>query len=675
MTLTPRGRFAKPSGLHPAIKRIEWAPTGRTPSAPEMRSLSVPTRSEAPIADDLVHAEGRILAAMDEPPAHLRSSLPAHLQQRFTKKVEAFVPSEQQRAFFDEVSNGTGNILLIAAAGCGKTTTLIQALFRMEGNVFFGAYNKSAAADIKAKATKARADRRGIKISTVHGSGYYDFKSAFPRTEVDDNKVRNIIEGIKQLHPRREEIEQSATFIARMVSFGKQFLMGCKDKPDVRHMPAWLGICEHFSADADLVGDVQTPEAMEWVIEVFERSRVQCVKGLIDFDDMIYAPIAYGVRLFPNEWVLVDEAQDINPARRELAKRLIKRGGRAIFVGDPRQSIYGFTGAGGDSIDRIREEFKCKVMPLTVTYRCPKAVVRYAQQWVGADHIQAHETAPEGIVRPVIYAAEIVCPNCGHRDLPVDKELPDKGGSRHLGQLCQSCFGKRSIKPRCVECKGKKVTTFTQANAAGFMTAAPCGKCQGTGDAPIPSWFVQDPPAIDDVILCRYTRPLIQTAYAMIKQGIACRVEGRDIGLGLIALARMWKITTITRLEERLAAYLKRQLEKAAKAQSERQAQEVEDRVGTLRIFIERCRTLGKTLISELVAEITSMFADDVTGVVTLCSGHKSKGREWPRVYWIQTGDRRQSRKEWENEQETNVKYVIATRAMRELILVPETFI
>jgi DNA helicase-2/ATP-dependent DNA helicase PcrA len=70
---------------------------------------------------------------------------------------------------------------------------------------------------------------------------------------------------------------------------------------------------------------------------------------------------------------------------------------RSIFaVGDPAQAIYGFTGADNDALDLVRAEFNTTDLPLTVTFRCPKAVVRHVQQWVS--HIEAHESAPEGEV-------------------------------------------------------------------------------------------------------------------------------------------------------------------------------------------------------------------------------------------------------------------------------------
>ena len=183
-------------------------------------------------------------------------------------------------------------------------------------------------------------------------------------------------------------------------------------------------------------------------------------------------------------------------------------------------------------------------------------------------------------------------------------------------------------------------------------------------------WFLQDVPTIDDAILCRYTKPLIATAYAMIKNGIACKVEGRDLGKNLIALARMWRITNIRTLKERLVTYLDREVQKAREKNSEKREQEVTDRVETLGIFIARCETLGKTLINDVVDEIEALFADNITDMVRLSTGHKAKGREFDRIFWLESAIRQQ-RKEWEMISERNIRLVIATRAKCELIRIP----
>ena len=69
--------------------------------------------------------------------------------------------------------------------------------------------------------------------------------------------------------------------------------------------------------------------------------------------------------------------------------------------------------------------------------------------------------------------------------------------------------------------------------------------------------------------------------------------------------------------------------------------------------------------------EINSIFGDNVTSVSVLLSTiHKSKGREWNKVFYLQTGSSKFARQQWEFEQEANLCYVAITRAKRDLFYV-----
>lgn len=519
------------------------------------------------------------------------------------RPAAVFTPSEQQAAFFNEVQSGGGNIILRAVAGAGKTTTLIQALKFMTGRVFFGAYNKKIAEEIQSKADEAGVMRQGIWISTMHSAGFRAFRNYLTpeqnkRLEVTDKKLGNIIEAMAmRCAPDKKVLfERCAGFITKMVGFGKQYLIGVDS--DLENPRKWMELVEHFAAEQELPDEISVETALVWVIMAYKKSIEQC-SFRIDFDDMIFAPLYFKARFDTYDWLLGDEWQDANPARREMARRMLKPSGRALFCGDERQAIYGWTGASSDSLELTRQMFDCQTLPLTVTYRCAKAIVRHAHQWV--DHIEAHENAPEGIVRPYI--------------------------------------------------------------------KNPAVKPDGLQEAP---WFAHEIPAAEDAILCRYTRPLIQTAYGLLRAGIACKVEGRDIGNGLCKLAQRWRIRTIAALKTRLVEYQENEIRKAQIKKDEKRENEVLDIVMTLGIFIERCEAKGWTTIDELVVEIQSLFADNVTGVTTLSTGHKAKGREWHRVYWIEAAQRREPSREWQAVEEANIKYVITTRAKQELVLVPE---
>lgn len=499
--------------------------------------------------------------------------------------TKPFIPSPQQQALFDWVENGQGSAIVRAVAGAGKTTSLIEALRRMNGNVFLGAFNRKIADEIKAKAAEAGVARPGIFISTMHGAGYSAWRRLAPSVKVNDSKVRDILDSAAKRKPAVAEVVSP---VAKLVSFGKHTLAGVKWKLD--DFERWLHLIDHYGVDQDVPEGVSLEQIAHLASWVSRKSLDSCHE-VIDFDDMLLAPIAYDARFYRNDWVLIDEAQDTNQARRELARRMLRPGGRLIAVGDDKQAIYGFTGADAGALDLISKDFKCTWLPLTVSYRCPRAVVAVARTWV--DHIEAHPDAPEGEARPA---------------LPSPEGRP---------------------------------------------------------------WWHSERPGAADAILCRYTKPLVETAFAMIREGIPCRIEGRDIGRGLISLVRRWKVQDLEKLEERLDAWLDREIEKARAKRNETKEAQVLDKVAVVRVFMDRARLVGEPTVDGVVRQIETMFADEVTGILTLSTIHKSKGREWPRVFWLQSQDRNRPMKDWEVESERCVKYVAATRAQQSLIMVP----
>jgi DNA helicase II / ATP-dependent DNA helicase PcrA len=117
--------------------------------------------------------------------------------------------------------------------------------------------------------------------------------------------------------------------------------------------------------------------------------------SLVDFDDMLWLPVIHSTR-FPNvDYLFIDECQDLNPVQHSLAISL-SGSGRTVIVGDPYQAIYGWRGADCDSIPKLRDRLRAKVMPLTVTWRCPRSHIELARQLV--PDIEARPDAPEGIL-------------------------------------------------------------------------------------------------------------------------------------------------------------------------------------------------------------------------------------------------------------------------------------
>src|ERR1019366_3050324 len=75
--------------------------------------------------------------------------------------------------------------------------------------------------------------------------------------------------------------------------------------------------------------------------------------------------------------VKVDEVQDLNPVNHALLDKLVKQ--RLIAVGDPWQSIYGFRGAMQSGMATLAAKFATTPTNLSISFRCPRAVVEAAR--------------------------------------------------------------------------------------------------------------------------------------------------------------------------------------------------------------------------------------------------------------------------------------------------------
>lgn len=307
-----------------------------------------------------------------------------------------FLPSPQQSAFFSyiETPNG-GNAVVEAVAGAGKTTALVHGMERMTGEVFYGVYNTKMAKEAREKCSHLR----HVWVKTFHAMGVNALRFNLERSlghklpDPDGKKVAKLVDAWIAEKGRAELTDIVGT-VSKIVSMAKQRGIGIVF-PDVDAQ--WMEMVEWFDLASDL------PEAYEDRMDIvlklsrliLKRSNAAAREtGSHDFDDMIYLPLLWNYRFKKFDWVLVDEAQDTNPTRREMATRMMKPNARFIAVGDPHQAIYGFSGADNDALQQIKASFRAQTLPLTVTYRCPKFVVAVAQQFVS--HIQAHESAPEG---------------------------------------------------------------------------------------------------------------------------------------------------------------------------------------------------------------------------------------------------------------------------------------
>lgn len=291
--------------------------------------------------------------------------------------------SEYQQDLFAWAANGSGNIIVQAVAGSGKTTTGVEMVKRMRGSHIYLAFNKSIATELTT---------RGVNGRTFHSLCYgpvLKFKGA---NTVDANKLQGLVRETFDDSQRRTY----GTFAAKLVGLARNAGIGAGLVPNVPS--EWEALANHHDLEPDTdSGDMD--EGITLAMELLEASNDS---PMVDFDDLLYIAVKDNLTLPKFDNVLVDETQDTNAIQRAIIKKIMftmKEHGRASrlgAVGDEAQAIYGFRGADSDSMALITSDFKCREMPLTVTYRCAKEIVEYARQWV--DHIEAAPGAIDGAV-------------------------------------------------------------------------------------------------------------------------------------------------------------------------------------------------------------------------------------------------------------------------------------
>jgi DNA helicase-2/ATP-dependent DNA helicase PcrA len=308
-----------------------------------------------------------------------------------------FTPSPYQAAIFNFIQHGTGNAIVDAVAGSGKSTTLVQAAKLLPTrNALFCAFNKHIEQELKAKlgslmqtktihAIGYGALAREIKINGAPQGDKYK-KLCKPDASRLGSQAR-IAAGIGNPAPRDND------YLDALVSLINYIQTGLVDPNNLEALQAMV---EHYSIDLPCDLSVLQP----LVVSILKEGiRIASEQGIISFSDLLYLPYVWNLRLRKYDFVFVDEAQDLSRAQLWLVMESLATNGRMCAVGDPRQAIYAFAGADADSYNNIKKLTNATEFPLSVCYRCPKEVIARAQQIV--PQIQATETAPAGLVADI----------------------------------------------------------------------------------------------------------------------------------------------------------------------------------------------------------------------------------------------------------------------------------
>ena len=296
--------------------------------------------------------------------------------------------SKYQLAIYDWIEHDQGHLVVEAAAGSGKSTTLVKCLDFISENskVLLTAFNTDIVNELKKKVN----DKPNVDIRTLHSLGLLFIKknipqaSAIPEPFKYDSYIKNNIRELSSINLytlRGREYFKYIDNIKKYVDFGRYYL--CQTVNDLGFIESRYGI-ETIADEKEVALQV-----MEWGKNTLET---------IDYTDMVWLPNVLFLKplglLF--DFIMVDECQDMNKAERELVLKCFKMGTRMVSVGDTQQMLYAFSGGDPESFNALKSIPNTKCLPLSISYRCGKNIVDFAKKIVPT--IEAAEHAIDGQV-------------------------------------------------------------------------------------------------------------------------------------------------------------------------------------------------------------------------------------------------------------------------------------
>lgn len=309
--------------------------------------------------------------------------------------------NQHQLDILHDAEHGKRDSVVIARAGTGKTTTMLEACKRFPHgcSVVYLAFNTRIKEEVQRKAPP------GVDVRTMHSLGrgaLYVYAKGKGKSlpEPSENKTRTNIERLwPSLFERRGERSvprdgKASAIVGALVSaasFAKNTLATTAD--DIEAIVYRLDLDIGTRTDDDTYPRAVRKfcdNAIRLLDAEIQRFRVALE---YNFDDMIWIPVRLGLRVKQYDRVVVDEGQDLNACQHALARSARRAGGRIILVGDDRQAIYAWRGADEDGIERFRADTGATVLRLPVTYRCGQAIVGLARTIV-PDYEFAPTNAP-----------------------------------------------------------------------------------------------------------------------------------------------------------------------------------------------------------------------------------------------------------------------------------------
>ena len=283
--------------------------------------------------------------------------------------AEELRPNKEQWTAYES----EGNCVILAGPGSGKTKTITVKIARIleedigrPQRLACITYSNECVGELRRRLSKLEVDDGArLLISTVH---------SFALTEL----VLPFAKLVKVSLPNPFAVASPAQS-NKLFSAAYQKVVG---RPPQRYYRTDLDKLRRQVPDKTSIAWQNSNAQQTAIIESYEELLLK--NGLIDFDGLVLT----GLHLVEkHDWVrrcikakypviVIDEYQDLGVMLdRMVLALMVKAGVRIVAVGDPDQSVYGFTGAKPELLQQLARVRDMQSIRLRLNYRCANKII------------------------------------------------------------------------------------------------------------------------------------------------------------------------------------------------------------------------------------------------------------------------------------------------------------
>jgi ATP-dependent DNA helicase UvrD/PcrA len=282
----------------------------------------------------------------------------------------------------DAVGAPSGNMLVLAGAGSGKTRVLVHriAWYIETGqaspySVLAVTFTNKAAAEMRAR-IESLLDQsvRGMWVGTFHGLAHRILRAHWQEANLPESF--QILDSEDQYRMIRRIIRSMMLDESQYPPREAQWFINARKDEGLRP--------EHI----DDHGDVTTAQ----MVQIYKTYQEACERsGLVDFAELLLRTF----ELFREQasirehyqhrfkHVLVDEFQDTNSLQYGWLRLLVGEDSTLFAVGDDDQSIYSWRGAKVENMQAFERDFKeTKLLKLEQNYRSTATILKAANKLI-----------------------------------------------------------------------------------------------------------------------------------------------------------------------------------------------------------------------------------------------------------------------------------------------------